>query len=743
MDEKQGLYDGQDSLPIPTYEEAISRPSSSQSLGPEYRSQDAERQGLLSGGGHNEGYRIPTVESARSSLDLDGILQSSGANSRSASTEALRRELEQMDIIEPGSEGRHLLTGNRFSKHFTNLGHTLSSIHLPQIPQWVPSWGSVREQIPNLKPNWMILARLFAIVLVIALVYLLFLSNLFRMGPNRTRTIWFDPDVLRNYIYDHIDQGNIRDSVRYMTNYTHVAGTAGGETLARYMEAEFAKHLDDVELERFDVYLNYPKKDGAGREIAVLEGDKVVWQAKLEEDIEESAERKGSQIFHGLSRSGTAQGPLVYANYGAKEDFEHLSREGIDLKGSMVIVRYYGTQADRALKVRAAELAGAVGCIIYSDPAEDGFLQGDVFPDGRFVPEDGVQRGSVAITGWVLGDPLTPGYASFKDEKRREAKDDNPGLNKIPSMPLSWRDAQELLRRLKGHGKKLDDSWGKGGIPDIEWWSGDASSPSVILRNELDEVDRNPIYNVLGRIPGIEQPEKSIIVGNHRDAWCFGAADPNGGTAVLLEVIRIFGELRSIGWKPLRSIVFASWDGEEYNIIGSTEHVEARIDDVRRDAFAYLNIDVAVVGTNFSASSSPILNTALLHVLERVPDRMRNKSMRAILAENGFQFGGLDAGSDHAPFQMLAGCSSLDISFSGPPYPYHSCYDSFEWMDRFGDPGFEYHRTIAIIWALLIIDLADREVLPFDLEAYADAVHGYVSSPPSSSNDQFHLIIAD
>ena len=182
-----------------------------------------------------------------------------------------------------------------------------------------------------------------------------------------------------------------------------------------------------------------------------------------------------------------------------------------------------------------------------------------------------------------------------------------------------------------------------------------------------------------------------------------------------------------------------SRDGEEYNIIGSTEHVEARIDDLRRDAFAYLNIDVAVVGSGFSASSSPVLNTALLHVLERVNDPIKNKNLRDIAAENGLKIGGLDAGSDHAPFQMLAGCSSLDMTFQGPPFPSHSCYDNFEWMDKFGDPGFQYHKLIAQVLALLIIDLADREILPFDFEAYAEAVHGYVDELESYTNSK-HLL---
>lgn len=339
------------------------------------------------------------------------------------------------------------------------------------------------------------------------------------------------------------------------------------------------------------------------------------------------------------------------------------------MAGSIAIVRYYGTQGDLALKVKAAELAGAVGCIIYSDPADDG--------GSRYVPSDGIQRGAVSLMGWVVGDVLSSGFASLPSESRRSSKNSNPGLNNIPSIPLAWRDAQKLLQAVKGHGQKVPNSW-KGGIEGIEWWSGDQNSPIVHLMNYQDEEERQPIYNVVGKITGLEQPQKSVIVGNHRDAWCFGAADPGSGTAVLLEVVRIFGELRNMGWRPLRSIEFASWDGEEYNLIGSTEHVEARIKDLRQNGVAYLNVDVAVAGTDFEAAASPLFEKALLQVLDRTTDSIANRTLRSIWDEKKTKLAGLGAGSDYVAFQDMAGTSSIDIGFGGPPYPYHSCYDNFE-----------------------------------------------------------------
>jgi len=301
---------------------------------------------------------------------------------------------------------------------------------------------------------------------------------------------------------------------------------------------------------------------------------------------------------------------------------------------------------------------------------------------------------------------------------------------------LAWRDAHRLLQSLKGHGSKFkrDSDWTIKGVSDVDWWSGDSSSPILYLRNLQDEVERQPIYNVLGRISGVEQPEKTIIVGNQYDAWTFGAAKPSSGTAIFLEVVRVLGELKKSGWRPLRSIEFRSWDGGEYNSVGSTEHVEARIDDLRRDGMVYLNVNAGVTGPDFKVSASPLLGTVLLHILERVKSPASNKTLRAIWSENDSSIQTLGIGSDYVAFQDLAGTTSLDMSFQGPPYPYHSGYDTLEWMETFGDPpiedgqpDFQYHRCLAKIWALLIMDLANRELLPFDFIAYADAVQIYVT----------------
>lgn len=430
-----------------------------------------------------------------------------------------------------------------------------------------------------------------------------------------------------------------------------------------------------------------------------------------------------SEVFHGHSKSDNVTGPLIFANYGSREDFADLAELGINVTGAVVIVKYYGTQGDRALKVKAAELAGAKGCLIYSDPLDDGAARGPTIPDGIWRPADSVQRGSVSLMSWIVGDVLTPGWASTPGADRIPIEN-NPGLVNIPSLPLSWRDADPLLRALQGHGAQLDDRISQS-------WTGNTSSPDnpiVNLQNLQDENQKQPIRNVLGRIVGIETPEKTVYIGNHRDAWCFGAVDPGSGTAVFLEVVRVFGELMQLGWRPRRSIVFASWDAEEYNLIGSTEHVEERIDQIRADGVAYLNVDSAISGHKFWADASPLFLRPLHRVLDRVALPGANRTLMADWHDRETKLGGLGAGSDYVAFQDLAGCSSIDFGFKGQDhgYPYHSCYDTFDWLKKFADPTMEFHAAIAQVWALLILEIADEPVIGFDFPFYAAEVQRYV-----------------
>lgn len=740
-------------LPIPSYDEAVSnRPGSSRTHqnADQEPSDVVERQGLLHDHDdphhHNQhdhnadtnadgspgasrsrphGYHPPTVESVRNSVD---DLDSNGSHSARGSMEDLQHELDQMDIEDGGpqsswSQRRSRLT-SRISKPFSSLTRRLSALQFPWR-QWLPNlrWTiHLNEARTSLQGQGCIVAlRLFGLFLVVTMVYIFFISDIFSMNSRLLMGQQFPAATLENFIQQQINETKIAENLEKATKYPHIAGTEGSFALAEWIEQEFRRAgLDQIEMEDFHVYMNYPQQDG--RRVAIVDPPDLAWEATLEEDDRQTP------VFHGHSKSGNVTGHLIYANYGSREDFQLLADRGVDVNGSIVLVRYYGTESDRALKIKAAELAGAAGCIIYSDPAQDGFTLGAPYPSGRYMPADGVQRGSVSMMSWVVGDVLTPGFASLDGEKGRLRPVDSPGLVQIPSLPIAWRDAQRLLQVLKGHGAKVPSEW-VGGVPEVsQWWTGDKkSSPTINLANMQDEVNKQPIYNVIGRIAGWEQPEKKIIVGNHRDSWCLGSADPGSGTAVLLEVVRVFGELLSIGWRPLRTIEFISWDAEEYNMIGSTEHVEKRIQDLRDNGYAYLNVDTGVSGSHFQASASPVFQRVMLQILNRISDPFANKTLKELWEETQNKLKGLGAGSDYVAFQDLAGVSSIDFGFVGEPYPFHSCYENFDWMSRFGDPGFQYHRVLGQFWGLLLLQIADSPVLPFDLGEYANHIHGYIT----------------
>lgn len=480
--------------------------------------------------------------------------------------------------------------------------------------------------------------------------------------------------------------------------------------------------------------------------MAILDPPESQWQAALEEDIpNDSTQRHQAPSFHGLSHSGNVTGPLIYANSGSKENFDFLEDHSINLRGAIVIMRSYGTQPNPALKVKAAEEAGALGCLIYNDPSEDGFQRGAAWPEGPWRTPDSLQRTDVGLLDWVTGDVLTPGSPSTNEAQRLEGEV-NEGLVSIPSLPIGWRDAKTLLESLEEKGVAAPESW-TGGIPDLRYWTGDTSSQPVTvnLQNIQDESSRQPIRNVFGRIVGNETPEKEIYVGNHRDALCFGAADPGSGTAIMLETVRIFGDLASRGWRPRRSLVFASWDAGAINLMGSTEHVEGRIDPLRLHGMAYVNIAAAVTGHTFHASASPVFSRPLQYALDRVADPVGNVTLLQRWRESNSQLEPLGTSSDYLPFQALSGTSSIDLGFSPtspspnndpetdpdfpPAFPHGSCYDTFaRQQSHLGDPGFFYHAALTQVLSLLILELADDPILPFDLPAYATALSTHLDT---------------
>ncbi|KAK5996657.1 putative glutamate carboxypeptidase [Cladobotryum mycophilum] len=760
--EKAPFYD-----PVPpSYDEAlarhgIGRAPPRESID-ERNATQTESQSLLNRGDsapgssrRPDGYRPPTVETD----DEDSLWDS---DSDADETNQVRREMEEMEVEEPNS-ARASLFGKRI-----NFNISLSRWKWswrPRLPRWriqlpsrAPADESAAEGTTNNDDNddtttqprrwaWprinslvliVAFARILALFIIIGFVYFLFASGfLTGLGTPMTNGMRFDPEDLRVHVQKSVDPMRMRASVKIFSSFAHIAGTEGDYATAMDVQSMFHKAgLDEVMIDDYYVYLNYPRKDGRTVQILDGKGEKPIWTAALEEN-ERGGELTGRQTyaFHGHSKSGDVKGPLIYANYGSREDYQKLKDKGIDTKGAIALVRYYGTQTDRALKVKGAELAGFAGCIIYTDPADDGFLKGEVAPGGRYMPDDGVQRGSVSLMSWVVGDVLTPGWESKKDMPRMKV-DETPGLVKIPSLPLAWRDAQVLLQQLDGHGQKVPDGW-KGGVPDVEeWWTGNSSSPTVRLQNEQDEVEKQPIWNVYGKIVGMEQTAKSIILGNHRDAWGFGATDPHTGTAIMIELARIFGDLVDRGWRPLRTIEFMSWDAEEYNLIGSTEFVEKNLNSLRDNGFAYINLDTVISGEKFMASGSPLLQKSLLHALDRVKHPKENATLREIWDRDGSKLEGLGAGSDFVAFQDIAGTSSLDLEFGEGAFPYHSSYDNFALVDQVIDKGFEFHGAMAQVVGLLLLDLADRPVLPFDMANYGHHLELWVDELEQWTNEK-------
>jgi len=758
----QDKYHRYANIPIPTYDEATSsRPSSSQNLrGPSEISDDAERQGLIT-----VSHRQPTVESPRSSEDSDLRLPEISGDDDD------RRRVEELDYLDPSAPDPEQAESRLYHRHrlrskfsLSSLGATLSSIRLPSFRSFYTpvSTSTTIDDAPAPPPSrltWLTrtarsfpripeqyrmsagnAARLCGLLTIGLLIYMLFILDIFpgsgRYGPR------FEPESVRAFVQQNVDPARIEEYLRHVTDYDHVAGTQGDLYMAEWMKERWLEEgkLDDIALESYFVYLNYPVK--GGRSVSIVSPEEKKWTAILEEEIVDPS-RQQTFAWHGSSKSGEVEGHLIYANGGSKEDFDWLREQGVALNGSIALMRYYHTQADRGLKVQAAQDAGCIGALIYSDPTDDGSVRGPIWPDGPWRPEDSLQRGSVAMSGFVVGDPLTPGHASTKDA-HRVAPETSPALPQIPSLPLAWRDAKVLLESVQKRGKEVPGDWvgGDDHFPKT-WFTGDAGEGASVvhLKNVNEENEKQQIWNLHGLIQGLEQPDKRILVGNHRDAWCFGSVDPGTGSAVLMEMVRIFGTLRNANWRPLRSIEFISWDAEEYNLIGSTEYVEDNMDFLRDNAVAYLNVDVGVYGPDplFRAAGSPVWQRPLLHVLDRVTTPGNETTLRQVWEERQSQLEGLGAGSDYVAFQDMAGTSSLDFGFNGADsgYPYHSCYESFEWVKKFGDPDMGWHKVLAQVWALLILEVADRPILPFDLRTYADFIKGpYLNSLQAFADQQ-------
>src|SRR2546423_3408358 len=390
-----------------------------------------------------------------------------------------------------------------------------------------------------------------------------------------------------------------REHLRRLTAEPHIAGTKEDYATAVYVRDQMRSYGLQAELKEYQVWLNYPKTDPIVELVSPRRERLSVREAILKEDPT-SSNKKITPLFNGYSASGDVTAPLVFANYGLPPDYEALQKEGVDVKGKIVIVRY--GNSFRGVKAKVAQDHGAVGCIIYSDPADDGYAQGDVYPKGPWRPVAAGQRGSVQFLFQYPGDPLTPGKPAIPGTPRLSLEEAYADIPRFPVQPLAYDEARKLIEPLKG---PVRPRGFQGAFP-FAYHVGGTNDVRVHLKTDMDYASRT-LWDVVARIDGGEEEDRWVIMGNHRDAWVFGAVDPNSGTATMLETARGFGELLKQGWKPRRTILLCSWDAEEYGLIGSTEWADEKAAELQAKAVARLNVDVAVAGPNFGASAVPSL----------------------------------------------------------------------------------------------------------------------------------------
>ncbi len=518
---------------------------------------------------------------------------------------------------------------------------------------------------------------------------------------------------------------------RHLTAEPHPAGSERNNELGRWI-AELWKEQgwEEVQIHRYDVLVSYP------REVVVEMTSPVPYRAGLREDAYDvDPDTRNPNVRGGylaLSASGEVEAPVVYAHSGNPEDYDLLLRRGIDIRGKIALVRYSNPYSYRGFKALTAQQRGAAAILIYSDPAEDGFVRGKVFPDGPWGPESHIQRGAITYDFLVAGDPLTPGWPSLPDA-RRLAPEEAISLPTIIAAPLSWRDAKPLLEHMGGPAAPSD--W-QGGLEIPYRLGGDAR-----LRVKVDMDTRvAPNYVVEARMRGAEFPDEWILVGNHRDAWEFGGVDPSSGTASMLEMTRALGELKRQGFRPRRTLIACSWDSEEIGLTCSTEWGEQFAADLKRKLVAYLNVDSSASGPDFEPSAVASLAPLILEVSRGLTDPsgstlyealVRSASKRLDAANQPVLPSALvdvriGSGSDHTVFLNHLGRPTIGLTFDGPYGVYHSVYDNFYWMTHFGDPGYRYHTLMSQVWGVLALRLANAEILPFDFAFYGDSIRQFV-----------------
>ena len=533
---------------------------------------------------------------------------------------------------------------------------------------------------------------------------------------------------------DQLSADNLDQWMKRLAAEPHWVGTEYGEENVKWMEKQFKSWGYKTKIDTYHVLFPYPKVRlleltapttyTASLEAIPVEGDPYTAQGD-----------KLLPSYNAFSTDGDVEAELVFVNYGIPSDYEELEKLGIDVKGKIVIAKYYGSW--RGIKPKLAAEKGAIGCIIYSDPEDDGYAQGDVYPKGAFKNKTGVQRGSVMDMPLYPGDVLTPGYAATKDAKRLD-REEAPTITKIPVLPISYEDAQPLLEALEG--PVAPASW-RGALP-ITYHIGPGPA-KVHLKLEFDW-QLKPAHNLIATLEGDEFPDEWVIRGNHHDAWVHGASDPISGMVALMEEARVVAQLAKAGNKPKRTLVYCAWDAEEPGLIGSTEWVEDHIPELKEKAVAYINTDGNSRGY-LGAGGSHSLQAMVSQVAHAVTDPQKGVSvaerrkaanvMRG--GDNSFTLSALGSGSDYTPFIQHTGIPSLNLGFGGEGSggEYHTIYDTYTHYTRFKDPGFDYGVALANTAGRISLRLANAEVLPFELTQWHSTIEGYLGEVMKTLED--------
>jgi N-acetylated-alpha-linked acidic dipeptidase len=591
-----------------------------------------------------------------------------------------------------------------------------------------------------------------------------------------------------------------RTWLRALTEEPHVAGTKADYDTAVYLRDRLREWGWTADLAEYEVLLDYPYLQTLGT--PVIPRLEIIrpnpQRLKLIEDPhgpdKDSAAPGAWPAWHGYGASGIATGQVVYANFGRPEDFDALDRLGVSVKDKIVLTRYGG--CFRGLKVWQAQRRGAIGVLIFSDPADDGFGRGDVYPIGPYRPPSAIQRGSVQFLSRGPGDPSTPGTPSLPGAKRLPwdprngfplLSGSNPLMQRpfivgiqnpdgesvnitipsveeweklagrerteafaaIPSLPISYEAAAPILQAMGG--PNVPSGW-QGGLP-LAYHVG--PGPVEVTFETRHEYRIRKIWNVIATLRGTVEPDRWVMIGNHRDAWTYGAVDPSSGTAATMETCRALGEAVKNGWKPRRTLVYASWDAEEYGLVGSTEYAEHHADELKQKAVLMLNVDVAVGGSDLSLDGIPSLRDLMLQCAGQINDPKSGRSLadlwlakrKSAWASGPFalddspwtgaapatpsdpftpHMGWMGSGSDYTAFVDHLGIPALDVGFGGHYGVYHSIYDNFFWMEKFGDPEFLYHATAARLFTLVAMRAAAADVAPLTFVPYGEALRDHV-----------------